>query len=155
MRRAGLALLAAGAATLTACSSGGAHRDPTWVPSPPFGANAGEVPGGQLTPIVPRPSQRPPSAAPSTGGSGGSAGSGAPGKRDPAVVATKLTTPVGLALLPDGTALVGERTTGRIVRVQPRAGQPVPTVRTRTRLDTPTTADCWTSRSRRTTPRTT
>lgn len=39
-------------------------------------------------------------------------------------------------MLPDGTALVGERTTGRIVRVQPRAGQPVPTVRTIQGLDT-------------------
>jgi glucose/arabinose dehydrogenase len=52
------------------------------------------------------------------------------------VVATKLTAPVGLSLLPDGTALVGERTTGRIVRVHPRAGEPVPTVRTLHGLDT-------------------
>jgi glucose/arabinose dehydrogenase len=46
------------------------------------------------------------------------------------VVATDLTTPTGIAVLPDHTALVGERTTGRIVRVQPIAGRPVPTVRT-------------------------
>src|SRR5206468_10003819 len=67
--------------------------------------------------------------------SGGLPPSGKP-KQDPLVVATKLTAPVGLTLLTDGTALVGERTTGRIVRVQPRAGQPVPTVRTLTGLDT-------------------
>ena len=52
------------------------------------------------------------------------------------MVATRLTTPVGIALLPDGSALVGERTTGRIVRVQPQAGKPVPTVRTLTGLST-------------------
>src|SRR5439155_11934034 len=40
------------------------------------------------------------------------------------------------AMLPDGTALVGERTTGRIVRVQPVAGKPVPTVRQLSGLDT-------------------
>ena len=133
MRRAGIALLA-GAATLTACSSGGAAHDPTWVPSPPFGANAGEVPGGQLTPIVPRPSANPPSVSPGSGPSG----SAPPRKkkRDPLVVATHLAGPVGLAMMPDGTALVGERTTGRIVRVQPRPGQPVPTVRTLSGLDT-------------------
>jgi hypothetical protein len=38
-------------------------------------------------------------------------------------------------MLPDGTALVGERTTGRIVRVQPRPAQPVPTVRRLAGLD--------------------
>jgi glucose/arabinose dehydrogenase len=39
-------------------------------------------------------------------------------------------------MMPDGTALVGERTTGRIVRVQPVPGQPVPTVYTLHGLDT-------------------
>jgi glucose/arabinose dehydrogenase len=40
-----------------------------------------------------------------------------------------------LTLLPDGSALVGERTTGRIVRVQPVPNRPVPTVRRLTGLD--------------------
>jgi glucose/arabinose dehydrogenase len=52
------------------------------------------------------------------------------------VVATRLSAPVGLTMLPDGSALVGERTTGRIVRVQPVSGQPVPTVRTLRGLNT-------------------
>jgi glucose/arabinose dehydrogenase len=56
-------------------------------------------------------------------------------KIDPNVVATHLEAPVGLALLPDGSALVGERTTGRIVQVQPQPGRPVPTVRTLHGLD--------------------
>jgi glucose/arabinose dehydrogenase len=47
-----------------------------------------------------------------------------------------LSAPVGLILMPDQTALVGERTTGRILRVQPRPGQPVQTVRTLTGLST-------------------
>jgi len=45
-------------------------------------------------------------------------------------VATKLAAPTGIAVLPDNTALVGERTTGRILRVQSEAGQPLRTVRT-------------------------
>jgi glucose/arabinose dehydrogenase len=45
-------------------------------------------------------------------------------------MATNLTAPTAIAIMPNGTALVGERTTGRIVRVQPVAGQPVRTVRT-------------------------
>lgn len=45
------------------------------------------------------------------------------------MVADHLRVPWGLAMLPDGTALVGERPTGRIVRVQP-AYSPVQVVRT-------------------------
>jgi glucose/arabinose dehydrogenase len=71
------------------------------------------------------------SGAPSTPGRSSGAR-----KTDPLVVATNLTAPVGLTVLPDNTALVGERTTGRIVRVQPRPGQPVRTVRTLHGLDT-------------------
>jgi glucose/arabinose dehydrogenase len=52
------------------------------------------------------------------------------------VVAKHLTAPTGLAVLPDGTALVAERTTGRILRVQPAPDLPVTLVRTLTGLDT-------------------
>jgi glucose/arabinose dehydrogenase len=50
-------------------------------------------------------------------------------------VATGLSAPIGIAVLPDGTALVGERTSGTIVLVQGTAGQPVKTVRTIPGLD--------------------
>ena len=67
------------------------------------------------------------------GAPSGSAPSSATG--DPAIVATNLTTPQGIAILPDGSALVGERTTGQIVHVQAQAGQPAPVVRTLAGLD--------------------
>jgi glucose/arabinose dehydrogenase len=122
---------------LTACSSAGGSSPPTWVPSPAQVRGGEGGGGGGLTPIVPVPE---PTGTPSSGGeptpSGGSPSPSKPRKaRDPLVVATHLTAPVGLAMLPDGTALVGERTTGRIVRVQPVAGRPVPTVRRLAGLD--------------------
>lgn len=46
------------------------------------------------------------------------------------MLATKLAAPTALVLLPDGSALVGERTTGRVLRVQPTPNKPTPTVRT-------------------------
>ncbi|MBA3524390.1 MAG: PQQ-dependent sugar dehydrogenase [Geodermatophilaceae bacterium] len=48
-----------------------------------------------------------------------------PDAPDPNVVATDLDTPWGLALLPDGSAIVGERRTGRILQVFPDAAAPV------------------------------
>jgi glucose/arabinose dehydrogenase len=135
-----LALLAgavlAGAA-LTACSSAAGSQSPTWQASPAQ-VDGGEGGGGGVTPIIPVPG--PTTDAPRTT-PGGASASPAPspsgsGTGDPAVVATHLKAPVGLTLLPDGTALVGERTTGRIVRVQAVAGRPVPTVRTLPGLDT-------------------
>lgn len=123
------AVLIAAVLLLAGCASADASA-PDWRPQPSFQGEGAmpriSPPAGQPAPD-PRPpgsSQRPtpsPSKTKTT---------------DPAVVATHLAAPVGLTLLPDGTALVGERSTGRIVRVQPTPGKPVRTVRTLTGLDT-------------------
>lgn len=102
---AALAALFALLAVLTACADDG------YVPSGPWRAqlepdagggepqpDPGQPPGGETTP-------------PPSGQEDG----------DPNVVATGLTVPWGLALLPDGTALVGEKGTGRVLKVFPDA----------------------------------
>lgn len=138
MRRAVLVLsgAAAVATLLVGCSSDGSQA-PDYQPSP--GRSAIEhSPGVQIKPILPVPSLSDPNgggSGPGGGGNPGGGGSSSGKKIDPLVVATKLKFPVGLTMMPDGTALVGERTTGRIVRVQPEAGRPVPTVRTIGGLD--------------------
>ena len=61
------------------------------------------------------PPRRPPAprpANPAEPGSGEEAG-------DPNVVASGLTVPTGLVVLPDGSAIVGERDTGRLLQVFP------------------------------------
>lgn len=128
MRHAVTLLLGALALLVVGCSAG-ASENPDFAPSP--GRSAVEhSPGVRINPILPTPSLAAPSPRRSTPGE-----SRKPGQKDPQVVATKLDAPVGLTVLPDGTALVGERTTGRIVRVQPQPGKPVPTVRTLGGLD--------------------
>ncbi|HJQ43383.1 MAG TPA: PQQ-dependent sugar dehydrogenase [Jatrophihabitantaceae bacterium] len=106
---------------LAGCGAGANADAPTWVPKPSFSGEGRQAP---VSPAQPQPT-RPP-------GSGGNAtpSPSSSSEQDPFVVATKLVTPDAIAVLPDNTALVGERTTGRIVLVQPEAGKPVRTVRT-------------------------
>lgn len=112
-----------GLAVAAGCTTGAAGSEPTWVPKPNYQGN--NAPRPQLPqPGLPAPSE---SASPSVPGS--TPGAPQPGPTtapatDPSVVATKLNQPTGLVVLPDGTALVGERTTGRILRVQPTPGRP-------------------------------
>ncbi|MBV9822243.1 MAG: hypothetical protein JO144_08370, partial [Actinobacteria bacterium] len=132
--------VAAVLAGTTGCQGSAAGSPPTWVPQPNYQGNNDprpQLPGPQL----PGPSQSPggTGSVPGPGGTGSAPGPGgtgsAPSPRpsqsgsaapagDPSVVATKLNQPTGLVVLPDGTALVGERTTGRILRVQPEPGHP-------------------------------
>jgi glucose/arabinose dehydrogenase len=116
VRAACAAVLAA--LTLAACGSAAESKGPNWKPAPSFNGEGNppnsQAPGQQPDPGVPSP------GAPST-----------PAKKtDPNIVATKLTTPTGVAILPDNSALVGERTTGRIVRVLPQPKRPTQVVRT-------------------------
>ena len=96
------ALALAGA--LTACGGGGYTPNGPWKPLPE-GAPPEVSPPTDSAP-APAPGQ------PADPGSGQQAS-------DPNVVATDLNVPTGLVVLPDGTAIVGERETGRLVQVFP------------------------------------
>lgn len=115
------ALLVGCALVLAGCASAGQSAAPNWKPKPSFSGEGYEPPANSQ-PAQPRVPGSAPSGAPSSSG----------GKQngDGAVVAKHLAAPTGIAIMPDNTALVGERTTGRILRVQPEPGQPVRTVRT-------------------------
>ncbi len=87
------------------------------------GCSSGYSPAG---PFRDRPQGPPPEVAPPTGTAPAPApddpptpGSAEEGEGDPNVVATDLTVPTGLVVLPDGTAVVGERDTGRLLQVFP------------------------------------
>ena len=122
------AALVLAALALAGCASA-APAPPNWRPQQSETLEPGQGPQVSATPHSPGASGQHVPGAPS-----GSAPSSAAG--DPAIVATNLTAPQGIAILPDGSALVGERTTGQIVHVQAQAGQPAPVVRTLTGLDT-------------------
>ena len=104
-RRAGartfrLAAVALTVAVLAACGGGG------YEPSGPFRP----LPEGEPPQVGPPSSSAPVPGDPAQPGAGEEGG-------DPNVVASGLAVPTGLALLPDGSAIVGERDTGRLVQV--------------------------------------
>ena len=99
-----LAAVAVGCLLLTGCGGG-------YEPSGPFR----DLPQG-APPEVGPPSESGPVPGP---GEPSTPGSQDEQQGDPNVVATGLSVPTGLVVLPDGTAVVGERDTGRLLRVFP------------------------------------
>jgi glucose/arabinose dehydrogenase len=141
LHRTPLALAAAllvGAGALAGCNGGAAGSTSSWVAQPDFQGN--DEPAPQLPtpgfPGIPTPSL--PSTGPQPSVPNGSAPKGSPQPSpsqsgqavDPNVVATNLVEPTGLVVLPDGSALVGERKTGRIYRIQPGGHGPGTLVQT-------------------------
>ncbi|MEO9133735.1 MAG: PQQ-dependent sugar dehydrogenase [Jatrophihabitantaceae bacterium] len=127
LARPGFALAAA--LLLAGCGARAQASDPKWVPQPSF---TGEAHAPSIVPIDPQhpPASRVPGQRSPGNTSPTPSGSPTTPAEDPAVVAKHLAAPTGLVLLPDGTALVGERTTGRILQVQPQPGKPIKIIRT-------------------------
>ena len=99
-----LVAVAASCLLVTACSSG-------YEPAGPFRA-VPEGPGPQVAP----PTDTAPGPLPEDPSTPGTEDE-QPG--DPNVLATDLAVPTGLVLLPDGTGIVAERETGRLLQVYP------------------------------------
>jgi glucose/arabinose dehydrogenase len=98
--------LVAAALVLTGCGTSG------YQPAGPFRPLPEGAPPevGPPSDTAPAPAPRPPGQTqPESGRQAG----------DPNVVASKLAVPTGLVVLPDGTAIVGERDTGRLLQVFP------------------------------------
>jgi glucose/arabinose dehydrogenase len=100
MARLGLAFVTAGATLLAGCSAGDDEQ-----PQPPAPSFA---------------------AAPSTSASGSpsAAPTGTPDLSSPQTLATGIDVPWGMAFLPDGSALVGQRDRAVILQVTPGGGEP-------------------------------
>jgi aldose sugar dehydrogenase len=104
------ALAAAATAALVAvagCSDSGGGPGPSSAP------RAGGTDGASRPPGSTAPSgSAPPGSAPAQGG-----------VRVTATIADGLDTPWGLAFLPDGSALVGSRDSGKVTRITPKGGK--------------------------------
>lgn len=94
------------AALLSGCAEGEQY----------VGSGDWEAKPAPADPGIPKPQQ----PAPPGGGSTPSQ----PGEKDDGVRATGLDQPAAIAAMPDGTALVGERATGRVFKVFPAKGTP-------------------------------
>src|SRR3954469_17876265 len=101
-RAARLLVVVLAAAALSGCGGGG------YTPSGPFRP----LPEGAPPEVGPPSSSAPIPGDPAQPGAGEQGG-------DPNVVASGLAVPTGLVLLPDGSAIVGERDTGRLLQVFP------------------------------------
>ncbi|MCW2694972.1 MAG: Glucose/sorbosone dehydrogenase [Modestobacter sp.] len=104
-RRRWLAPALAGCLLAAGCSSG-------YQPVGPFRDRPEGPPPQVAPPSSSAPLPAPGDPSPQEGSSQGTDG-------DPNVVATDLAVPTGLVVLPDGTAVVGERETGRLLQVFP------------------------------------
>lgn len=127
-------LALSGVLVLAACGGGASGATGSFAPQPDFLGNNND-PNPQLpNPGIPAPSLS--ASAPSGGSPSGGSGNGSTQPAgDPSVVATKLVEPTGLVVLADGTALVGERRSGKIYRVSPDRSRPAVLVQTLAGVD--------------------